>query len=644
MRMRLCLLDEKKEQTILLPDIMTSISGTSSSSYSEEVQLTRSLTITSVDKSRLKMVFLSLATSNGSCRNQWSLSLDGFKKAIHYLDADISAREILEMFTRLDRDQTGFISFEDFQSALINHSQWSQFCLTVPPSFTVPRKYDYTKSTNDNYGIEHMKFWGKYVSIRDSMDYNYHTNYTKRRQLWQDEVVSSLFTRSTPEKSPWIVYTCGAMGAGKGYVMRWLLAHGYLPLKKLVQIDPDYFKTLMPEWDGYLDHDPASAGTLCHRESSYILEIAQEVALTNRIHTWVDGSLRDYMWYASVFEDIRLRFPEYSIAIFYVKAPPELVRKRISIRTEETGRKIPEKLILDCLKANHDSISFLGDKVDFVARILNGHSKIPVLETFESVDRSGNWDRLRMKFDNKFSPRQAFPKALGPLSLMRTDFTELNLVFDRKKLEDISSSRVVKGKIGAIDMNLEKVLGYVENTKLYVSPLRAQNMGTSKVCLAHIPYETHTFAWCNPALLSKKAKINLDITDPNAMFFIFGGFVYFDVNFNVTGVNAIAGVNQKLSNKNQHMVLFGESQVLIVSTAIALDREMRWGHVTLPPLLAQGAKHFAWIAPGEKLGDVRFPRFGGFAFLFQPLESLIKVPSSNLSNKAGCGMFYPMLG
>jgi len=641
MRMRLCLLDEKKAEA-LVPDLMPSTSS-SSSSYSEEVQLTRTMTITSVDKSRLKMVFLSLAISNGPCRNLWSLSLDGFKKAIHYLDANISAREMVEMFSRFDRDRDGFISFEEFQLALTNHANWSQFCLTVPPSFTVRKVYDYTKSTNENYGMKHKKFWGKYVSIRESLDYDYHTNYTKKRQLWQDEVVSSLFAHSTPEKNPWIVYTCGAMGAGKGYVMRWLLANGYLPLKKLVQIDPDYFKTLMPEWEGYLDNDPVSAGTLCHRESSFIQEIAQEVALTNRIHTWVDGSLRDYMWYSDVFEDIRLRFPEYSIAIFYVHAPPALVRQRISIRTIETGRKIPENLILECLKANHDSISFLGDKVDFVARILNGKSKIPVLETFESVDRSGNWDRLRVKFDNKVSQQQAFPKGLGPLILMRTNITEPNLVFDKQQLEDISSSRVVKGKIGK-DMNIEKVLGFMKMTKLYLSPVRTQNMGTTKVCLAHIPYETHTFAWCNPALLNMKAKINLDITDPNAMFFIYGGFVYFDVNFNVTGVNAVAGLNQKLSTKNQHMVLFGESQVLIVSSALALQRERRWGNVTLPHLLAKGAKHLAWIAPGEKVGGVRFPRFGGFAFLFQTLESLLKVPSSTLSNKASCGMFYPMLG
>ena len=47
-------------------------------------------------------------------------------------------------------------------------------------------------------------------------------------------------------------------------------------------------------------------------------EIAQEVALRRRQHVWVDGSLRDGAWFSLVFDDIRERFPEYSIAIFYV--------------------------------------------------------------------------------------------------------------------------------------------------------------------------------------------------------------------------------------------------------------------------------------------------------------------------------------
>lgn len=607
-------------------------------------RLPRFDSVTSVDKSRLRMLFISLATSKTSSRSHYGLSLDGFKKAINYLQADIETRELVDIFSQYDVGSTGFINFSDFKAALTKHRNWKLFCLTVPPSFTINRGYDYTKSTNENYGIEEEVFWGKYASIRKDKDYSYHTNYSKERQQWQDMVVSSLFTHPTTEENPWIVYTCGAMGAGKGYVMRWLLANGYLPLKHLVHIDPDYFKTLMPEWKGYLDRNPESAGTLCHRESSYIQELAQEVALSKRVHTWVDGSLRDYQWFTNVFEAIKDRFPYYSIAVFYIHAPAYLVRERIRIRTRETGRKIPEKLIADCLNANDDSLGFLADKVDFVARILNGDSKIPILETFESVDRSGNWWRMQVQFTNKFSPRESFPNGLGPLMLKRTSITEFNLVLlDKRLVEQICSSNVVEAKIGAIDMRLEKVLKLIGNTKLYLSPLRAQNMSTSKEWLADIPNETHMFAWCNPAEMEEKTKNNLDSADPNAMFFLSGGFVYFDVNFNVIGVNAVSGLGHQMS-KNEHMVLFGDSQKLRISAAVALEKKGRWGSVTFPCLLRKGAKHLAWIVPGEKLGGVRFPRFGGFALLFESLESLSKMHTNVESDKAFCGYFYPMQG
>lgn len=49
-----------------------------------------------------------------------------------------------------------------------------------------------------------------------------------------------------------------------------------------------------------MKHDEETAGTLCHQESAYLQEIAQEVALRQRQHVWVDGSLSDGEWFAKV--------------------------------------------------------------------------------------------------------------------------------------------------------------------------------------------------------------------------------------------------------------------------------------------------------------------------------------------------------
>jgi hypothetical protein len=58
-----------------------------------------------------------------------------------------------------------------------------------------------------------------------------------------------------------------------------------------------------------VEKDSASAGSFCHRESAFLQEIAQELAMQLRQNVWVDGSLRDADWFGKVFDDIRARFP-----------------------------------------------------------------------------------------------------------------------------------------------------------------------------------------------------------------------------------------------------------------------------------------------------------------------------------------------
>ena len=47
------------------------------------------------------------------------------------------------------------------------------------------------------------------------------------------------------------------------------------------------------------------AGTLCHRESGFLQEIAQEVAMRNSQNVWVDGTLKHGHYFASVFREVR---------------------------------------------------------------------------------------------------------------------------------------------------------------------------------------------------------------------------------------------------------------------------------------------------------------------------------------------------
>ncbi|CAD7971873.1 unnamed protein product [Amoebophrya sp. A25] len=279
---------------------------------------------------------------------------------------------------------------------------------TLVTSFAVPEDYDYSRSTEENYALEppsveasspgsNVFFGGPWDDIRRKMDYSYHAHYSELRQQWQDRVVASTIRKSEPIHRPWLIYSGGAMGAGKGYVMRWLSATGYVPMEQCVRIDPDLFKTLMPEFDHYIERGFANeAGTMCHKESGALQELCLEAALRRSQNVWVDGSLRNADWVVSQVQDIRKRFPHYRIAVVFVYAPEEVVRRRVKARGEKTGRFVPEKELAESLQGSAQSVDKLVPHVDVVARVRN--EDFPMLESLERVDYSGDFSRMGTLF------------------------------------------------------------------------------------------------------------------------------------------------------------------------------------------------------------------------------------------------------
>ena len=293
---------------------------------------------------------------------------------------------------------------------------------TVESPFATPEGYDYTKSTNDNYRAPpgDRTFFGEYQDIRATLDYSYHVNYTEQRQLWQDRAVNSVVVRTDPQTNPWIVYTCGPMGGGKGFALSWMSRHGFFPLEEIVHIDPDHFKKIMPEWSGYVKEGKASgnsdlAGNSCHRETGFIQEIAQEVAMRKSQNVWVDGSLKDGDWFKGVFIDIRQKFPQYQIAIFEVHTSEEIVRQRVKERFEKTGRNVPEAALVASLLSVSDSIHKLTPLCDFVAKIDNNGSQ-PELIAYSVVDSSKDWGLIADQFAKP--PLSHFPASMAPLALV----------------------------------------------------------------------------------------------------------------------------------------------------------------------------------------------------------------------------------
>lgn len=164
--------------------------------------------------------------------------------------------------------------------------------ISAPPAST----FDYSRCTwsqhthQDTSAKGHV---GRYRDIRANLDTDYHGIYSSSRAALQDKLIDDALQGVEGGRAePWCVFTAGAMGAGKSHTFEHLVSDGVVPLQGVQILDPDMFKASLPEWSGYLRRDPLMAGFHTRRESGYLLEIAQERALQERRHVWVDGSLR----------------------------------------------------------------------------------------------------------------------------------------------------------------------------------------------------------------------------------------------------------------------------------------------------------------------------------------------------------------
>eukprot|EP01064_Diplonema_japonicum_P017272 TRINITY_DN2532_c0_g1_i13.p1 TRINITY_DN2532_c0_g1~~TRINITY_DN2532_c0_g1_i13.p1 ORF type:complete len:468 (+),score=87.98 TRINITY_DN2532_c0_g1_i13:108-1406(+) len=260
--------------------------------------------------------------------------------------------------------------------------------------------YDFTRDTSDVFQVNNRDVYGEYETIRKTLDFNYHGNYSKTRQAVQDIAVSDVVLGGELKSEPWLVYTAGAMGAGKSHVIRWMSDHGYFPLPDIVQIDPDRFKEMLPEWQGYVEHDPMQAGGRMRKESGYLVEIAQHKAMDMGKNVWVDGSLRDGEWYARQLKIIKEKYPHYRVAIIHVLADFDIVVNRADERGVSTGRYVPVEEIKDSFERVPLVVEELSKLCDFVAHIRNngGDPKLEVYCHDSERHTAGDWEAVRNRF------------------------------------------------------------------------------------------------------------------------------------------------------------------------------------------------------------------------------------------------------
>lgn len=258
-----------------------------------------------------------------------------------------------------------------------------------------------TTDTAEFTDLEHST--SIHADIRALLDYTWHTRYSDSRVEFQDALIDRLCSKRVlrgDELPLWAVFTAGPMGAGKGFVISWMIEHGYLPLKNFIVIDPDAIRQQLPEWELYVAADAATAGDMTQKEAGCIAEIMGYRALRDGISVVFDGSLRHTEWYAEYFRNLRSRFHGIRIMILQIVAHKQDVLRHAVERAEATGRIVPEELVLESWRQVPRSVRALAPRADLVCRVINRDGHDPRILRQGCTAKSppehvATWDSIR---------------------------------------------------------------------------------------------------------------------------------------------------------------------------------------------------------------------------------------------------------
>lgn len=201
------------------------------------------------------------------------------------------------------------------------------------------------KSTEENYKTNTSFFYGPYRNFRRNLDYSYHCNYKRERQILQDCIIKETLNMpevvdanngsicTTPTEN-FLVFTAGAMGAGKSYTLKWCHKRDIFPLNAFVVVDPDEVRQQFPEYGLYVSQNALHAGEMTRKEAGYIVEILTLAALQAGKNVLVDGSLRDYEWYSEYFDKLRSKYPSLKIMILHIDAPIDAIFDRAEVSAQ----------------------------------------------------------------------------------------------------------------------------------------------------------------------------------------------------------------------------------------------------------------------------------------------------------------------
>lgn len=247
----------------------------------------------------------------------------------------------------------------------------------LPPpvdfEWEVPADYNWEVCTQENYAAPiGDPVTGPLAEVRGLTDESYHGHYNEDRTRFQDNLILKLLAESKghSRKSPVLLFTAGAMGVGKSFVLRWLSERGILPLDEFVLIDPDRLAQHLPEWEGHFRRKPTGASLMTRLEAGLLTELGLVTALQQRRNILVDSSLRHGAWYARLLQRLREEVPDVRIVLMYVHTSEDKIHERAAERGL-TGRAVSSAEVHDSLQKMPRAVGRLLPFVDFFTQVAN---------------------------------------------------------------------------------------------------------------------------------------------------------------------------------------------------------------------------------------------------------------------------------
>lgn len=324
----------------------------------------------------------------------------------HGLDADAKC-----VFAFADLDINRSVTMQDYLNW--QEKQWDAQKQSESLE-EIAAEFDPEKTTEENYARKDQTndvYTPAYSRERGTLDYSYHKRYTIQRQQVQDRIAHHYRNQYRVKADhkpilPWLLFTAGAMGCGKGYVKKWLARNGYLPLDMFVQVDMDDIRARLPEWPEYLQNGQATAGERTQKEAGMIAELVTHNALRRRRNILLDGSLRNKEYYSQYLDSVLKNYPGVRVGIIHVVVQDEaVVQRRVLKRAEEEGRKVPPSIVTNSFNQVPKSVAYFGENYcDFCCRITNEENAEPEL-TPEPAFAKGHsteltWDFFKKIWDN----------------------------------------------------------------------------------------------------------------------------------------------------------------------------------------------------------------------------------------------------